>query len=126
MPALEVMDLKDWAVLWAKAGKDNYGDQTLESPVNIRCRWEETDHEAANPFAKTQGYDAVVVVDREIEIDSILWLGRIDCLPGTAETPEDNIFTVKKKSTIRDLKGRHARRVVYLMRHGDTLPALDS
>lgn len=125
MPSIETADLHDWAVLWEPAGVNNYGDQTIESPREIRCRWEDTQHEALNSQSKSQGFDAVVVVGCDIPIDSILWLGRLNCVPGTAETPEDSLYKVVRKSAIPDIKRRNFRRVIYLVRFNNTLPTIE-
>jgi hypothetical protein len=124
MPSIETMERNDWAVLWERTGNDQFSDQTVASPVEIKVRWEDLRDEVPNPNTKTQGYDAVVVVACEIPIDSVMWKGRLRDLPGTAETPEEDIYKVKRKSAIPDIKGRHVRRVVYLVRHNDTIPTI--
>lgn len=123
MPSHVLRNRFQSAVYWKSTGFDTHGEPTITSAVELCVRWEEVNTEVIDANGNSVGVDAVVVVDREIPDGSILWLGAIQDLPGTGETPTSNIYTVVKYSSIPDIKGRNYRRLVYLRRRNDELPA---
>lgn len=106
------------AVLWRAAGNDREGNVVVYDPVEIDVRWEETRQDVLNPFSgEMVTKTANVVVDQEIAIGSIMWLGELADVPASGdfrqvieyrETPNWN------KTLIR--------RVVGLMRFSTSLP----
>ncbi len=123
MPAFETMDLNDWLVLWEKAGNDGYGNPTLAAPVQIRCRWIEGQTEFTGPNGVPIAINATIVVARDIPVDSIVWKGRLQDMPGTGYVPTGGLMQIKGKRTTDDIKGRNTRRTVMAARFNDTLPA---
>lgn len=125
MPGLEVASLHQKAVLWAAAAPsereyDSYGERKVNNPVELKVRWEEGLTEAIDPNGQTVALDAVVVVDRDVEVGSIMWEGEL----GTQESTPVNLKEVVSFSKIPDIKGRKFRRVCGLRRFSDELPTL--
>lgn len=108
------------AVLWAANGFDNYGEPKVHGPVEIAVRWEEEGQEALDAQGNNIAIDASVVVDREIPVGSIMWLGR---LRDVADPPV-NLNQVVSFNKIPDVKGRTFRRTALLIRYSDALPSL--
>lgn len=108
MPPLESMDRYQDAVLWPAAGEDRYGETLVGDPVAVKVRWHWTRRTMRGPDGKPITVDAVAVVDRAVEIGSLMWLGRLgDLPPGTdwrEETAEALEVVAFEETT--DLKGR--------------------
>ena len=124
MPALEVTDLHDTAVLWAKTGSDWQGDEKLASPVEIACNWEDTDTQGVSPEGVTIGYSASVIVKQSVPMDSLMMLGTLTDLAGTGfDADNPRVMQVKSIRSLEDLKGRIPFRSLRLVRYRGTLPA---
>ncbi len=111
------------AVLWAASaanGVHDYGVPKVSAKVQILVRWEERRQEAVDPDGNTIAVDIVAVVDQDIVIGSILWLGDID----DVATPPVDLKQVVTFSKPPDIKSRNFRRVVGLIRHSNKLPTL--
>lgn len=121
MPAFEVRDRKQKAVLWAAASVDNHGNTTVsDDPVELEVRWVPTQKTATDAKGNPIAVDAVVIVDRAIDIDSILWLGAMDDIPGTSFSPTTDLLEVVTYNETPDIKNRHVRREVGVRRYNDT------
>lgn len=129
MPPIETSDRWDKALLWTKAGYDNYGNYTRSSDyTEIDVRWEEERGETLDSNGNVVAYDVRCVVAQEIAIGSIMWKGDEDAYTeaaGTVGTADNTIdfMIVIQRSHIEDIKGRNIRRVVYLIRYKDDLPS---
>jgi len=122
MPPIERDARHQKAVLWTKAGVDGYANPTLNEPEEIEVRWQWTRRNVLDATKKTVVIEAIVVTDRRIEVDSILWLGGLDDIPGTSYVPTSNIMIVKFNDEVPDIRGRETRYTLQLMRYTDTLP----
>lgn len=68
--------LKQKAIYWPITGKpDQFGKPVLDVPVQIMCRWEETDIEALQDKQETSEVGTVVYVDRDVVQGGKLKLG---------------------------------------------------
>ncbi|MHC4686853.1 MAG: hypothetical protein ACYTEW_21465 [Planctomycetota bacterium] len=120
MPTPESSDRKQKAVLWAATGFSDYGRHKVSDPVEIKVRWEERRREFTDANGNTIAVDASVVVDREVAVGSIMWLGK----KADLATPPVNLKEVVGYGAIPDVKGRKIRRTVLLTRYSNELPAL--
>lgn len=111
------------ALYWAKSTYDNYGQPVLEeTAAELDVRWENVNKDVLDSQGNTISADAVVVVDRDIEVGSVMWLGCLADVEGTSLIPESQLREVVSFSSVPDIKGRYYRRVAYLKRLHDTLP----
>ena len=120
MPAPEIRDLTDYAVLWEASATDRYGRNKIAAAVEIRVRWEGAWSESGDSQNTTQGNPVTVFVDREIAIGSVMWHGKLVGLP----TSPTGLCEVTGVSYTPDIKGRNVQRAVTLTRHGDALPEI--
>lgn len=119
---IETSELNQRAVLWAAVGRyDNEGNVLLEDPIEIPVRWEEALEEAVDPLGNTIAVDALAVVDQTIAVDSVMWLGELIDLPNTPT----NLKQVSTFGNIPDIKSRHFRKTVSLIRYSNTLPTIE-
>lgn len=134
MPPPETFERHDRAVLLEFAGVDSYGEIVRRAPVELTVRWETADvflpggrREVRDPQGNTIALDALVVVAREIPVDSLMWKGTLEEWVGSgtgtgSDSPTSELMIVKWYSEIPDLKGRHVRRLVGLMKYRSEVP----
>lgn len=127
MPALEVCDLNDDAVLWPVAGNadPNGQDRVSDRPVGVRVRWNDSFTEVRDPQGNTVAIEATVVADRRIDKGSVLWHGKVSDLPaGTGFALEDvpDLMQVYSWNGTQSLNGRNTRHELKLMRLKSSLP----
>ena len=70
----------------------------------------------------TVAIDAEVVTVEDVPVGSVMWLGGLDDLPGTAMVPEEDAMQVITVPVTPDIKGRFKSRTLMLMRMKDTMP----
>ena len=66
------------AIYWALSSIDNYGRPTWSAPIEIECRWEDVHEEYIDAHMQRQLSSAIVYVDRDMEVGSMLKLGDLD------------------------------------------------
>lgn len=123
MPRPENSSRYQKAVLWAAGvanGVDDYGEQKVSAAAELDVRWEERRQEALDPNGETIAVDAVAVVDQDIVVGSIMWLGDID----DVATPPVDLKQVVAFNKIPDVKGGRFRQTVGLIRFSNKLPTL--
>lgn len=108
------------AVLWKASGFDNNGKVTVDPAEEIDVRWVEKRRGTLDAQGNTIAVDATAVVDQEIVVGSILWLGNMDDLPAIPV----NLKQVATYDETPDLRGRETARSVGLVRYSETLPSL--
>lgn len=123
MPPFETQNLHQTAILWEKVGDDFEGEPKVSSPVQIPCRWEDTQSQMVAPDGAVIGLSANVVVRRDIPIDSLMMQGTLPDLSGTGFDDDDPaIMQVKSVRKVPDLKDRVFTRIVSLQRFRGKLP----
>ena len=124
MPAPEHDNRRQKAILWTRKGVNRQGQVTLNDPVEIMVRWKWVKREVLDKQGNTVAIDAEVVTVETVPIGSVMWLGELNDLPGTAEVPEEDTMQVVSAPTTPDIKGRFIQRTLMLMRIKDTMPEL--
>lgn len=131
MPPIETFHRHDAALLWPVVGRDAYGEPLRqETPDEIMTRWE-IGHagfystggrkEVLDPRTQSTSEEAIVVVDRYVEVGSLIWKGTLEEWlgngTGSGSAAEDNnLLQVVIYSEIPDLKGRNIRRICTCMK----------
>lgn len=116
MPPLERTDLRQRAVLWPATGRDRFNNPILGPPVEIPVRWLDVGSTILDPQGNTVAIDVTVIVQQSVPLNSQMWLGRINDLPGTSLVPEKGLMEVKKIDGGLDIKARNVRYQLGLMR----------
>lgn len=126
MPAPEISDRYQGAVLWPKSGFDRHGQVTVGSPVEMRVRWNDAKAERLDAQGNTVTVDATAIVDREVEIGGQMWLAddpsksALDQWYGVGsagQTQDEKVLTVITFDATPDSKNRYAQREVGLKRY---------
>ena len=112
------------AVLWQFVRLGRNGEPKVRPPVEIDVRWVETRRQVVDPRVGNISVDAQAVVDRFIPEGSIIWLGALDDIPGTALTPESGLMKVEYYDIAEDVKGRVSSQEVGMTRFRKRLPII--
>jgi hypothetical protein len=122
MPPIETDARFQKAVLWQMSGVDDYGEPRIDYTEELSVRWEDRRTQMPDPLGNMITVDATAVVDKRIEMESLVWKGEVDNLPGTSFTAElDELMVVVAYTEVPDVKGRFYRRTVGLKKYRDTL-----
>lgn len=82
MPPMEQQSRTTKVVYWASAGFDNYGEYKItEDAIQLVVRWNAVKSEAKDAKGKTISIVVEIIADRQLEIGSIIWVGRLLSLP---------------------------------------------
>ncbi len=129
MPAFEVMDLNQTAVLWGPTTPDGYGQMRVDPTAGreIPCRWVWKRDTATDPQADVTEMTATITVNEEVPVGAILFLGTLDEWLGTGSgsgevLDENELMEVQSASRTPDLKNRNVRRDLTLRRFQNQLP----
>lgn len=120
--------LNQKAILWAANGVDDDGAPKVDAKVEINVRWERGRRESLDSGGNRVAIDSLVVVDREIPMESILWKGSMDEYLsgeyGVGTGIEVKLEQVVSYNETPDVKGRELRRTVSLIHYSSELPVL--
>lgn len=137
MPSMETAYRRQKALLYPVVGIDDFGTPTRSRSgvVELDVRWVDRRSDTVDAEGNTIALDATVVVDREIDIHSVMWKGSLEdaweLVPGTGTgtgtgvvPTEGHYFEVLTYNEAPDLKARAVRRTVGLRRYKAVPPDL--
>lgn len=104
------------AVYWAPAGIGDDGSATYGTPIAIKCRWDEMQTQFVAGDGSQRVSLAVVMVDRDLQLDGVLWLGLLTD-PGLNQAdPFDNAgaYEIQGLSKVANRRATKFVRTVYL------------
>jgi hypothetical protein len=122
VPAFEIMDLHQPAVLWQFLGYGADGREQVTAPVQVATKWNWNRSLATGPNNTVIVLDATVIVAVPVLVNSHMWLGKLSDYLGTGSGSggftgaDDELMIVKTTAWTKDLKGRNVRRQLGLMR----------
>ena len=120
MPAVEVYDLRQAAVLWPALTDpptmDNYGEIQVGAPIEIRVIWDDQATQSMDRQGNTIALDGTVVASRDIDNGSWMWLGSLDDLEAM-DGGLIQLMSTKKFNKATDIKNRHTARDIGLMKY---------
>lgn len=111
---------KQKAVYWAFSDWDDAGNPTVSSAVELEVRWEKGISQEVTPDVNPKEVKATVWVDRDIELGSVFWLGKLADVPDSPSGIREAVEFQK----IPDVKGRTYERIVLLGKYMDSLPTV--
>jgi len=114
--------LKMTAVYWSTQSiesgglaHDDYGQPLWSSPIEIKCRWEETTEEFISSNGTRQVSSVKVYVDRDMKEGEILMLGAlIDVVDENNPRSNQGAYEIKRFEKTPNLKITEYLRVVYI------------
>lgn len=122
MPRLQARRRHQKALLWAASATDvtDAGARKVSAAIEINVRWEDVQTEITDSQGNVISVVAKVVMDRDVTLGSIMWLGTFE----TVASPPVNLKKVVAFSDIPDIKGRSFRKTIMLSRFSNTLPTI--
>jgi hypothetical protein len=125
MPPVELMGRHQKAIYWpATATRNRYGQQIVSVTLRkeLQVRWDDmTLKENLSPDSTKKTRTATVIVDRELAMRSLMWLGSEDDLPAGG-IPTSDLLEITEDLSDQDIKGRVTKWAYGLSRYTDTLP----
>lgn len=125
MPPIETHDLVDYAVLWRADGVGVDGEtQVSDTPEEIRLDIGATITQSGQSQTDEKSIDATAFTEREVEVGSVLLVGKLSEIQGSSWTEGDRqkLFEVVRYSEETDLKGRFTAYELGLRRYRGPLP----
>ncbi len=96
---------KQQAVWWALASIDGHGKEVYVSPVQIKCRWEDSNEEFMDAGGDRQLSNAIVYVDRDTPVGGVLMLGVLADITDPINIKEnDGAWEIRKFNNLPNLK----------------------
>lgn len=126
MPALEVMDMHDDAVVWTTAGVDGRGEPKVSPGREIKVRWVNVSTVFPNNLDPTdaQQYDVTLAVSEDFPDVSLFFQGTLAAWADAETTTNAVLYQLKRTSKAKDIKGNVTRREASLIRYKDRLPTI--
>lgn len=134
MPALEEMDLWQFAVLWAiqsgRSAYNEYGELQTDAPVDVHVRWVEGQTDAMRPDGTPVRLDGKITTDETIAIGSLMWLAPDEDSPaldqyyesGSAGEDVELMVVEALMGRARSICGKFTRREYGLAKYRSTSP----
>ncbi|MCP4566479.1 MAG: hypothetical protein GY841_02730 [FCB group bacterium] len=91
------------AVYYAPNGYDSLGEQSFAAGVGIPCRWETDAVRFIDGQGENQVSQAIVYVDRDLEIGGLLWEGELADAPSFPIDDKD-AYPIRQFQTLPKLR----------------------
>lgn len=106
---------KQTAVYWPPLEADEYGKPTYDDPVEVTCRWEDTQKLFVTPQGSTETCASIVYVDRDVEVGGVLLLGSLDSdINESDPKANEGASEIRQFSKIPNIRNTELLRVAYL------------
>ena len=114
--------LKQTCVYWEPASADSggddfddYGQPIVTDPVELGCRWEDTNEEFTAPDGTRRVCRAKVDVESDVKVGGILMLGEIADITDSVDIKEnDGAWEIRKFDKLPTLDATKFLRTCYL------------
>lgn len=130
MPALEVMDRYQSAVLWLLIDTAQDGEEQFGPPNAVQVRWIQKQSKITDAKGNTTILDGKVISNEEIPLRSAMWLGSTSnpiqefTALQNSEVPGRGIMRVETADYTSDIKNRNTRYEMGLKRYKDAIMPL--
>lgn len=110
-------NLKQTIVYWGTPVADGYGGYTFNTPIEIKGRWEDSQQVFVDSSGVQSISKAVIYVDRDVSIESYLYLGDLDDIASSDESNPKNVsgaYMIKSFNKIPNIKTTDYERKVFV------------
>jgi len=96
------------AVYWPNPTADGFGDKDVDLPVEIDCRWEDSNEQIRTANGEEIMTKSIVYTDRDVDEGGFLMLGVLTDLPSPGVDPQDldNAHEIRKFDRLPVLRVR--------------------
>jgi hypothetical protein len=84
--------MKQTCVYWAPKAANRYGEPQYAAPVEVSCRWDDIQEVFVDATGNERVSRAKVMVDRDVALNGVLWLGLIAALTDEANPMKNTGF----------------------------------
>ena len=105
--------LRQKAVYWAEGAHDDFGSPNAANPVEVKCRWEDKHVEFTDTAGKKKLSNAIVYVDRDLEVGGMLMLGEVNDLT-TTSPPSEGVYHIQMFDKTPNLRANQTLRMATL------------
>lgn len=106
---------KRYAAYWPPLKPDADGNPRYGTPIELRCRWEQTSEDYIDPEGVRQFNNAKVFVDRDLVSGGLLCLGRLDAiLYPTQPFKNEGVGEITKVDKLPNLRNTEELITVFL------------
>lgn len=104
------------AVYWGSPVPDGYGQCTFAAAIEIDCRWEDKQELFIDSNSKEVLSQAVVYVDRDVDLNGYLYLGKESDLDSNHTNPQiiDGAREIRQFAKLPNLRVTEYLRQVWL------------
>jgi hypothetical protein len=110
-------NLSQKAVYWGNPTPDGYGGFSYDDPVEIDCRWVNTNEVVVDAKGDEIVCHATVQVKQDLDEQGLLYLGELDDLDSAEEDNPRTVlgaYSIKRFDKIPTIKGTRFYRRAYL------------
>jgi hypothetical protein len=106
--------LKQTAVYWAPDSMRGDGTWTFDDPIEIKCRWQDTQEQFIDKNGQVRISSAKVFVDRDLKGGGFLWQGSLVDLESTNPKENEGAYEIMKFGKMPNLKATKFLRTAIL------------
>jgi hypothetical protein len=107
----------DVCIYWAPTGVDNQGRPTYTgtSPIEIQCRWEDTNEQMIDKTGRQRTSRSIVYVDRDIDVNGALTHSSLEAIQFVTDPFKNpQTWEVQRFDKVPTLRNRESLRKAYL------------
>lgn len=102
-------------VYWARTGTDEFGNAKYAGPVQIKCRWEDSNEMFKGVGGEDEVSNARVYVDRDCPEGGVLWQGMlVNLVSQTKPFKNPGAYEIRKYGKLPTLKATEFLRTCWL------------
>lgn len=120
MPPIEEADLIEDIVVWERTGFNRENEPVLAAPVELCCRWVDTNRLVTGPEGTPIELSAQIAFPQKVPTRSVCWRG---CLDDWDDTGKQELHEIISRSYAKDIDGKVNRYEYNLTRFRGSLPA---
>lgn len=107
--------LRQIAVYWAPEAADEFGQPGYADPIEVKCRWSDVNQQYLSINGDEAVSNAMVLVDRDLKLKGILWLGVIaDLTDENNPNANEGSHEIQKFNKVPDVSGKKFVRTAVL------------
>lgn len=114
-------NLEQTAVYWASPSPSGRGGYSYDDPVELDVRWEDKQEKFVDVNGQEMISGAIVIVDQDVDIGGILFLGDLDDLDSSEEASPGSVkqaWEIRKFEKTPNIKALGYYRKAYLTSMG--------
>lgn len=105
---------KQKAVYWKRLSADRFGKFSYDFPVEVECRWDDTNEEFRTPKMETRVSQSIVYPDREMFVGDMLKRGEMTVETYDDPTEDPDAFEIQAFAHTPNLRNTETLFTAYL------------